>query len=69
MGFKILICSCVFFFKSTPSDEDVADAALLRGEPVLVCEERIQVLVQTVVPVSQSVITKKKGVRDMESSF
>lgn len=55
--------------KNTPSDEDVADAALLRGEPVLVCEERIQVLVQAVAPVGQPVKTKKKGVRDMESSF
>lgn len=54
-GFKVLICSRASTGKTqhAPSDEDVADAALLRGEPVLVCEERIQFLIQAVAPVGQ----------------
>jgi len=37
-----------------PADEDVADGALARGHPVLVGQQGVQLLVQTVTPVGQS---------------
>lgn len=54
---------------NAPSDEDVADGALLCGHPVLVHEEWIQLLVQTVFSVGQPsmlgqwVLKKKKKIR------
>lgn len=48
----------IFFY--TPSDEDVADGTLLGDDPVLVCEKWIQLLVQAVVLMGQSVMCKKE---------
>ena len=44
----------------TPYDVDVADGTLLGGDPVLVCEQRIQLLVQAVVLMGQSEICKER---------
>lgn len=43
-----------FYFYYKPPDEDVTHGTFLRGDPVLVCEKWIQLLVQTVIPVGQS---------------
>lgn len=46
------------FYK--PSNEDVADCTLLGGYSVLVDEQRVKLLIQTVVPVCQSVVCKRE---------
>lgn len=56
-------CECNVEFY-TPSDVDVADGTLLCDDPVLVCEEWIQLLVQAVVLMGQSV-TCQRGKKDL----
>lgn len=43
-----------------PSDVDVADGTLLGGDPVLVYEHRVQLLVQAVVGVGQSITSTER---------
>ena len=53
-----MLCSDDFH---APSDEDMANGAFLRDDPVLVCEEWIQLLVQAIILMGQSIMSTRRG--------